>query len=130
MSMDYTTIQNEVIQKYNIKIETDSKCWKRTHAHIDGSRRVCKWNQANSYASTFTLFHEIGHIETHKKSYKRYEQEYYATTWGTDKMKEAGLPIKRKKVQKYKDYIRRTYERGIRRGLETTNTEIVRYLSA
>lgn len=128
--MDYLALQKDAIQKHNITIVENSTCWSRVHAHTDGTRRVCKWKPKNSYASLFTLLHEIGHIETHKSSYKRYEQEYYATTWGVAKMKEYGLPIKRSALQSYKKYIRMTYKRGIRRGLQTVNGKAKKYFGA
>ena len=62
--MRYLDIQKEVIEKYRIDICDGTKCendWQRTHAHVK-ERRVCKWKQQNSVQSTFTLFHEIGHI--------------------------------------------------------------------
>lgn len=67
--MTYIEIQNEVVKKYRIDLCDGTKCkdgdWSRTHAHVK-LRRICKWKQANSVQSTFTLFHEIGHIETTK----------------------------------------------------------------
>lgn len=116
--MDHIAIQNSAIQKYQVNIVQNSTCWTRTHAHCDGTRRICKWVQRNSYASTFDLFHEIGHIVTTKPGMKRYEQEFYATKWGLDELKSFGLPIKRKYLTKYKKYISQTYDRGVRRGLK------------
>ena len=117
--MDFIALQNEVIKKYNAVIVQNSGCWSRMHAHCkDNSRRICKWKQANSYSSTFDLFHEIGHLETWTSALKRCESENLATRWCFDKLKEYNLPIKRKKAQKYKDYIAMTYQRGLRRGLK------------
>ena len=116
--VDYIAIQKDAIEKYKIVIVADSKCWKRMHAHCDGSRRVCKWMPKPSYVATFELLHEIGHVETDKKGMKRCEQESVATLWGIDRMREYGLPIKRKVVARYKKYIKMTYERGLRRGLQ------------
>lgn len=117
--IDYIALQNETIKKYNAVIVPDSKCWSRMHAHCkDGSRRICKWKQANSYSSLFDLLHEIGHLETFTTALKRCEEESQATQWAIKRLKETGLPIKRKKAHVYKDYIARTYQRGVRRGLQ------------
>ena len=116
--MKYIAIQNEVIHKYNIDICDGSKCkndWQRTHAHVK-QRRVCKWKQTNSLQSTFTLFHEIGHIETTKSNMKRCEEEYHATIWAIEKFKEYGLPVPQKTIKSYQDYIDREMDRGKRRG--------------
>ena len=116
--MSYIDIQNEVIKKYKVDICDGSKCkndWHRTHAHIR-PRRVCKWKQANSIQSTFTLFHEIGHCMTTKSGMRRAEEEYYATVWAIDKAKEYGLEIPQKIIMEYQDYIDDEIDRGIRRG--------------
>lgn len=116
--MSYIDIQNEVIKKYKVDICDGSKCkndWHRTHAHIR-PRRVCKWKQANSIQSTFTLFHEIGHCMTTKSGMRRAEEEYYATVWAIDKAKEYGLEIPKKIIMEYQDYIDDEIDRGIRRG--------------
>lgn len=118
--MKLTDIQNEVIEQYRVDICDGSKCandWRRTHAHVK-QRRVCKWKQAASIKSTFTLFHEIGHIETTTSKMRRCEEEYYATVWAVEKMREYGIgdkisePIKKL----YQEYIWRERERGVRRG--------------
>ena len=116
--MNYIDIQNEVIEKYKVDICDGSKCkndWTRTHAHVK-TRRVCKWKQTNSIQSTFTLFHEIGHIETTKTKMRRAESEYYATVWAIEKCDEYGLKIPPKIIKDYQDYIDREMARGIRRG--------------
>ena len=118
--MRFTDIQNEVVKKYRIDLCDGTKCendWSRTHAHVR-ERRVCKWKQSNSIVSTFTLFHEIGHIENNNSKMRRCEEEYYATVWAIDRLKEYGildkLPAKQKEL--YQDYIHRELDRGIRRG--------------
>lgn len=116
--MKYIDIQNEVIKKYKIDICDGTKCnndWQRTHAHIK-ERKVCKWTQANSFASTFTLFHEIGHIENNKANMRRVEQEYYATLWAIQRCNEYNLEVPKKTVERYQRYIDRTLARGVRRG--------------
>ena len=116
--MTFKQIQDEVIKKYRIDICDGTKCkndWRRTHAHIK-ARRVCKWKQANSIQSTFTLLHEIGHIMTKKSSMRRAESEYYATVWAMEKCKEYGLDVPEKTIADYQDYIDREVDRGIRRG--------------
>jgi hypothetical protein len=117
--IDYIALQNEAIKKFNAVIVQNSECWSRMHAHCkDNSRRICKWKQVNSYSSLFDLLHEIGHLETWNTALKRCESESQATKWAIERLKEFGLPIKRKKAQAYKDYIARTYQRGVRRRLQ------------
>jgi len=110
----YTQIQNDVVQRYNITLDEFSTCRMRTHAHPE-ERRVCKWHPKNSVASTFELLHEIGHIETTKRSMRRCESEYYATQWAIDTAKEYGLIIPDKLLNFYQDYIDRELLRGQRR---------------
>ena len=111
----YTDIQNDVINKYDINIETNSTCYRRTHAHVK-NRKVCKWNQTNSMTSTFTLLHEIGHIETTKSNMRRCEEEFYATVWAIQRCKDYGLDIPAKIIKSYQNYIDREHDRGVRRG--------------
>lgn len=118
--MNYIEIQNEVIKKYRIDICDGTKCeddWSRTHAHPK-KRRVCKWKQANSIVSTIILFHEIGHIENNNSKMRRCEEEYHATVWAIEKLKEYMLlnkvPDKQKEL--YQKYIYIELKRGIRRG--------------
>ena len=117
--MKYTKIQDEIISKYRIDICDGSRCedgdWSRTHAHVR-ERRVCKWKQTNSFSSTFTLLHEVGHIETTKATMRRCESEYYATVWAIERCREYGLQIPIKTIEQYQKYIDREKERGIRRG--------------
>lgn len=120
VQMKYIDIQNEVIQQYGIDICDGSKCpndWHRTHAHLK-LRRVCKWKQANSIASTFTLLHEVGHIVTNTTSMHRYEQEYYATQWAIDRCAAYGIAVPQKTVDQYQRYIDMELARGLRRGLK------------
>ena len=116
--MRYLDIQKEVIEKYRIDICDGTKCendWQRTHAHVK-ERRVCKWKQQNSVQSTFTLFHEIGHVETTKSWMRRAESEYHATVWAIEKCKEYGIEVPAKTVKSYQAYIDREIDRGLRRG--------------
>ena len=111
----YIKIQEEMIEKYRINICENSTCWGRTHAHIR-ERKICKWKRVNSIKNTFTLFHEIGHIETTKSGMRRCEEEYYATAWAIEKFKEYGLKVPEDVIELYQDYINREHDRGIRRG--------------
>lgn len=43
--MNYRQIQDEVIQKYWVKIDTDSSCYGRTHAHIREKKGSVNGNQ-------------------------------------------------------------------------------------
>lgn len=119
--MKFTEIQNEVIKKYNIDLCDGTKCkdgdWSRTHAHPK-QRRVCKWKQSNSIVSTFTLFHEIGHIENNNSKMRRCEEEYYATVWAIDKLREYGIldKVSIKQKELYQNYIYDELDRGVRRG--------------
>lgn len=116
--MNYKRIQDMVIEECRIDICDGTKCkndWHRTHAHIK-QRRVCKWKQANSIQSTFTLFHEIGHIMTTKSGMRRAEEEYFATIWAIEKCKEFGLCVPEKIIKVYQDYIDMEVARGKRRG--------------
>lgn len=116
--MTHFEIQQEVIEKYRVDICDGTKCendWRRVHAHVK-ERRVCKWKQANSIKSTFTLLHEVGHIETTKSRMRRAESEYFATVWAIERCKEYGLQIPDSIRKLYQDYIDRTADRGKRRG--------------
>lgn len=117
MSKNLIEIQNEVIRKYCIDLCDGSKCkndWYRTHAHVK-QRRVCKWEQKSSIKSTFTLFHEIGHIETTTSRMRRCEEEYHATVWAVERMKEYGIAhrITPQIKSLYQNYIWREHSRGL-----------------
>ena len=113
--MTYKEIQEDVIRRYNVKIETNSKCWGRMHAHVK-ERKICKWKPKNSVQATFDLLHEIGHIETTKSGMRRMESELYATLWAFDRCREYGIKIPAKTWEVYRDYIYMERDRGIRRG--------------
>lgn len=115
MKKSYLQIQDEVIAKYKIVIVENSSCWGRTHAHTDGTRRVCKWKRANSLSSTFTLLHEVGHIMTFKSSMRRCESEYYATIWALEICKEYGIKPNERTIRLYQNYIDREKQRGLNR---------------
>ena len=116
---NFKDIQNEVIKKYRIDICDGTRCkdgdWSRTHAHIK-QRRVCKWKQANSIQSTFTLFHEIGHIMNNRGGMRRAEEEYHATVWAIAECEKYGIKIPSKIIEEYQDYIDDEIDRGVRRG--------------
>lgn len=111
----YEQIQQEVIEKYNITIDENSKCWSRTHIHIK-TRKICKWKRASSINSTFTLLHEIGHCENNNSKMRRCEQEYYATVWAIEEAEKYGLEIPQDIIDKYQRYIYMELDRGIRKG--------------
>lgn len=114
MVMNLREIQDDIIQKYRIKLDTHSTCYRRTHAHVK-ERRICKWIPKSSFQSTFTLLHEVGHIETTKPSMRRSESEYYATCWAIDKCREYGLKIPEKELYDYQEYVLEEIRRGQRR---------------
>lgn len=113
--MTLLDIQKEVIAKYRIKIEQNSTCWGRMHAHIK-QRKICKWKPKKSLQATFDLFHEIGHIETTKSGMRRCEEEYYATEFAIRLFKEYGLTVPEKTAIGYQEYVWMERDRGIRRG--------------
>lgn len=117
--MKYTEIQDDIIKKYRVDLCDGTRCpcgdWARTHAHPK-FRRVCKWKQANSILSTFTLLHEVGHIETDRAGMRRAEQEYYATVWAIERCEEYGIEVPAKIIKEYQDYIDKEKARGLRRG--------------
>ena len=113
--MKYIDIQNDIVKRYRIRLRPDSDCWGRTHAHIK-QRTVCKWKQRNSVASTFALFHEIGHIVNNKGYLRRAEQEYYATVWAIDMFREYGLDVPERIIDNFQKYIDSEVRRGVRRG--------------
>lgn len=113
--MNYLAIQKDVISKYKIVISENSTCYGRTHAHCDGTRRICKWKQSNGLVSTFTLLHEVGHIMTHTNKMRRCESEYYATIWALEECKKYGLTITDKIINEYQRYIDMELQRGLMR---------------
>ena len=115
MGMSYREIQDDIIEKYRVKINTNSNCWSRMHAHVK-SRTVCKWKPKSSAQATFDLMHEVGHIETTKAGMRRVEQELYATLWAFDRCREYGMKIPKSIWTEYKEYIEDELDRGIRRG--------------
>lgn len=121
--MKHADIQKDVVAKYNITLDEHSKCWCRTHAHVK-ERRVCKWHPKNSVDSTFTLLHEIGHIETTKTNMRRCESEYYATKWAMATAKEYGLDVPDKIINQYQRYINMELDRGKRRGGKNYPSEL------
>ena len=113
--MNYIELQNKMVKDYRIKLDPHSSCWSRTHVHIK-QRRICKWKQASSIRSTFTLLHEIGHCETKKSWMRRCESEFYATQWALDRCKELKLNVPDYIIEDYQDYVFRELDRGLRRG--------------
>lgn len=111
--MTFREIQDDIVKKYRVKLDPHSKCYRRTHAHVK-ERRVCKWIPKSSFQSTFTLFHEIGHIETTKTAMRRSESEYYATCWAIDKCREYGLNVTEKEIYDYQEYVLEEIRRGKR----------------
>lgn len=116
MDQKYIKIEEQLIKKYNIEIITNSSCRRRTHAHIDGTRRICKWNQANSINSLFILAHEIGHIMTYKSKMRRCESEYYATVWALKELEKYYIEVPIEIVDRYQRYIYMELDRGLKRG--------------
>lgn len=116
--ISYTAIQDEVVARYRIDLCDGSRCEdgdrQRIHAH-PRLRRVCKWKRRESAASTFDLFHEIGHIEGCDSRLRRAEEEYRATCWAIDRFAEYGLAIPSGTLLRYQRYILLEVSRGLRR---------------
>ena len=116
--MTYREIQDDIVRRCCVQLCDGTLCrsdWHRTHAHPE-LRRVCKWIQRSSAQATFELMHEIGHIETSKRSMRRCESEYYATLWAMQCADEYGMTVPEKTLRDYQRYILIERERGVRRG--------------
>ena len=116
--MKYIDIQKDLVKRYRITLDPDSTCWSRMHVH-PRERRICKFRYANSYRRTFSLMHEIGHIEGSDSKARRCEDEYNATQWAIDHLADYGLDTDADIIEEYQDYIDREYDRGIRRHCKT-----------
>lgn len=116
--MKYIDIQKDLVKRYRIKLDPNSSCWSRMHVH-PRERRVCKFNYANSFRRTFSLMHEIGHIENNDAKMRRCEQEYYATQWAIDHLADYGLEADEDIIATYQDYINEEHDRGVRRHCKT-----------
>lgn len=116
--MKYLDIQKDLVKRYHINLDPDSKCWSRMHVHVR-ERRVCKWRYKNSFKATFDLMHEIGHIQTSRPNLRRCEDEYLATQWALDHLDDYGLEMDINIMGIFQDYIDREYDRGVRRHCKT-----------
>ena len=114
----YIDIQHALVRKYRITIDTYSSCWSRMNVH-PRERRVCKFAYANSYRRTFSLMHEIGHIEGSNSKARRCEDEYNATQWAIDHLADYGLEPDKEIIASYQRYINREHARGVRRHCKT-----------
>ena len=112
--MNYKKIQDNLIQQYKINVVENSTCYSRTHIHVK-QRKLCKWKQASSVLSTFTLLHEIGHCENNNSKMRRCEEEFYATQWALDKCRELGIDVPQNIIDRYQKYVYNELERGLRR---------------
>ena len=115
--MGYIELQNELVKKYRIKLDPESKCRSRTHVHVK-QRRICKWKQHASMRSTFTLLHEIGHCENNSykilnRPMRRCEEEFYATQWAIAKCKELKLEVSKNIIDRYQRYVYNELQRGL-----------------
>ena len=127
----FLDIQQDAVERYSVTLCYGEYCksdWQRTHVHVR-EKRICKWYPKNSIQSTFTLLHEIGHIMTNKSTYRRCEQEYYATVWALKEAREYyKLEIPDSIIKEYNDYVKMEHDRGVRRGgkLPPYNTMILK----
>lgn len=115
MIQKYVEIEKEIIERYKINIVENSSCRSRTHAHCDGTRRICKWAPKNSLVALFELAHEIGHIMTKTSDMRRCESEFYATVWAIKELAKYDLQVSETELQKWQNYIYRELDRGLRR---------------
>lgn len=111
----YIKLQNELVERYRIILSDGHGCRGRTHAHVK-ERKICKWKASNGLSSTFTLLHEIGHIETTKSYMRRAESEYFATDWALRRCAELKLDVPQKTIDIYQRYVDMELDRGLRRG--------------
>lgn len=112
----YITIERDLVSKYKIVLNPYSTCRSRTHAHSDGTRRICKYTYTNSIESLFTLAHEIGHIMTYRTKMRRCESEFMATVWALQELSKYDVEVPLKVVDAYQSYINNEMDRGLRRG--------------
>lgn len=112
--MTFKDVQDDIIKRYGINLDPHSTCRMRTHAH-PSERRVCKWIPEDTIRSTFTLLHEVGHVETHKTTMRRSESEWHATVWAIDRCREYGIEIPESILYIYQRYILLELYRGLRR---------------
>ena len=113
--LTYIDIQKDIVKRFRITLDPNSKCWSRMHVHVK-QRRVCKFHYTNSIQATFSLLHEVGHIECYHSGMRRAEDEYAATVWALKTAKDYGLTVPEKTIDVYQDYIDREKARGERRG--------------
>lgn len=131
----YEKIAREILEEHKITAchKCDCRGWgretKHSRAHAHTKRRiVCLNAQPKGYKSFFTLLHEVGHIVAEKADYSsgvpRSLAEHNATEWAYGKLKELGVPIKRKVKGEYNAYIKEKVARGLRRGLKEVPKEL------
>lgn len=118
----------KVCYRCNCRTGTYELGHSRSHAHVK-ERKVCLATEPKSRKSLFTFLHEIGHIVADKADYSlgvpRALAEFNATEWAKREMREnLHIPIPRKIVQSYNDYIRNKIERGLRRGLRIVPAQL------
>ena len=123
----YGDLAIEYLRKHEIELRTNSVCWSRPHAHVKG-RIICKMALPRGRVSFFHFLHEVGHI-AHPKGGVGYraQEEYWATEYAKDEMRKCGISVPRKTLAEYSDYIQRTLDRGIRRGLKSVPEELSAY---
>lgn len=123
----YEAIGQSYLDNYNITLNVNSDCWKRPHAHAD-TRTICKMPLPRGRRSLFDFLHEVGHI-VHPLGAKglRAQVEHYATTWAIAEMRKLGIPVSRKQMVEYREYIETALARAKRRGLKTIPSDVKKY---
>jgi hypothetical protein len=128
--MVYQEIGKLYLKVYKIKHCPADKCdcWERPHAHTEADdRKICKMPLPKGRYSLFEWLHEVGHIEHprggRKREYRSVE-EFYATQYAKQEMKNLGIPIPRRMVRDYNQYITDCLERGLKHGMKKIPREV------
>lgn len=100
----------------------------RGHAYPQSKRvKICK---PTTRKRLFAAAHEAGHIYyQHNSSKRRYLEEYEATIFAIERLREHGISIPRRIVDRYKRYVVRLIDMGLRRGgsEETLDSRVLRW---
>ena len=90
---------------------------KQGRAHAFAKKKHVKICRPTTKRRLFTAAHEAGHVfMNHRGSKRSYVQEYEATIYAIDKLREQRVSIPRKIVDRYKRYVVRKIDMGLRRG--------------
>lgn len=115
----YLSMAEAIAAEHNI-----NTVWRQCRGYSFGKDRRVECPEPRGYKSFFTFLHEVGHIVHPQGGYQgsgnpaktRALAEYNATVWAKEKLRELGLPVKRKVSQSYDLYVKDKIARGLRRG--------------